>query len=94
MFLEDGCPPALAVELLAVHVLETALLVVVVVEVAVGADILVGVVVGDVVVSASAPQQSCLGTAWQFAGGTTMVSSAHVAGVDTVRVPRMVSVSS
>ena len=47
---EDGCPPALPVALLVVHVLEAAILlvvVVVVVEVRVGT---VGVVVGDVVV--------------------------------------------
>ena len=54
---EDGCPPALPVALLVVHVLEAALLlvvvvvvVVVIVEVGVGTEVLVGVVVGDVVV--------------------------------------------
>ena len=52
---EDGCPPALPVALLVVHVLlEAALLLVVVVvvtvEVGVGTEVLVGVVVGDVVV--------------------------------------------
>ena len=53
-FLDDGCPPALPVALLVVHVLEAALLLVVVVvvtvEVGVGKEVLVGVVVGDVVV--------------------------------------------
>ena len=51
---EDGCPPALPVALLVVHVLEAALLlvvvVVVIVEVGVGTEVLVGVIVGDVMV--------------------------------------------
>ena len=107
---EDGCPPVLAVELLAVHVLEAALLLVVVVEVTVGADVLVGVVVGDVVIgvallftsslAASAPSKVVWGlpSSKLFAGGTTTVPlaalSSSIAGVDTVRVPRMVSISS
>ena len=74
---EDGCPPALPVALLVVHVLEAALLLVVVVvvvelvQVGVGTEVLVGVVVGDVMVgvtllsisslSASAPNKDVWG---------------------------------
>ena len=73
---EDGCPPALPVALLVVHVLEAALLLVVVVvvvelvQVGVGTEVLVGVVV-DVMVgvtllsisslSASAPNKDVWG---------------------------------
>ena len=106
----DGCKQALALHsLLAVHILEAALLVVVVVELAVGADVLVGLVVGDVVVEFALLFTSALSTSapnkvvWGLPGSkscadcSTMMPLAAlistVAGVDAVQVPKMASIS-